>query len=191
MKTVDQIYRDHLKEGSHLNCLVNIKQELENEFKDECKSVDQSLRAASRLVRNAIKEIILNHIRVTKGEEIHAWLRNHTVFSHKNRLMYEMLLELLRAPASTIVKFTSDFNGFTECWILKNAVTFCAEDDYLVKWLRRKIEYTILTVVNVLDNVAKKEQSSPMDIKSWWLNFKTDLEKKNCKVSFSFSIAVL
>jgi hypothetical protein len=191
LKTVNQIYRDRLKEGSHLTYLMNIKQELESEFKDECKSVDQSLRAASRLVRNVIKDIIVNYIKLTKGEEIHTWLRNHSELSHKNKLMFEMLKELLTASTSTIVEFTSDFKGFADEWILNQAVTFCTENNYLMDWLKHQIEFTISTVVDVLYNVAKKEQRNPMDIKSWWVNFKTDLEKKTCKVSLSCSIAGL
>ncbi len=54
-----------------------------------------------------------------------------------------------------------------------------------MNWLERQIGFTVSAVVNVVDNVAKKEQKIPMDIKSWWVNFKTDLEKRTCKVSFN------
>ena len=115
---------EHYQKNTIAAYLQSEKQNLFQEFENECQTADSDARAGMRFVNNILIPIIVEQVKLTVGSSVFDSMLAKQEFSQKNTMMYHILKELLSSPFPDVNSYISDYKGHVKKWICKQVKVY-------------------------------------------------------------------
>ncbi len=124
IKKMSAFQLEHYQKNTIAAYLQSEKQNLFQEFENECQTADSDARAGMRFVNNILIPIIVEQVKLTVGSSVFDSMLAKQEFSQKNTMMYHILKELLSSPFPDVNSYISDYKGHVKKWICKQVKVY-------------------------------------------------------------------
>jgi hypothetical protein len=185
VKKLALMQEENLKKCSLANYLVTHKEELSEEFKKECEAANSDSRAAERFVRNVLREIFVEQVKLDAGKRIEAHAKSLKEFNKKSDMMYYVYKELLELDSDEIVKFSKNYEECVKQWIERKVVGLCEKNKRFTRIIKDRINQDVQSAIESLRNVADKVSKKDTSHEEWWTFLDKSLKTKGFKYSVS------
>jgi hypothetical protein len=117
VKKMTAFQLEHYQKNTIAAYLQSEKQNLFQEFENECQTADCDARAGMRFINNILSPIIVEQVKLTVGSSVFDAMLAKQEFNQKNIMMYHILKELLNAPFRDVNNYINDYKDYVKKWI--------------------------------------------------------------------------
>ena len=140
------------------------RNDLKQNFLDDCDKVENEARFADLLFRNVVKGKVVERQIEKLGVKVFEELTKRDIFVSKSDMLFNIHKELLSKTADDVYQFCSGYRPYIERWMEENVRRELMENDYLeTTWTER--------TNNCLQDILESIQSNDRNTSSLeWLN---------------------